>query len=74
METECSSSTDTCYPCAYTLSYVFTKYEDYVTETLEVVYSDISDITAIVLYEAYTDATTDDDDTTDETSLTLTTV
>lgn len=72
METECSSSSDTCYPCAYTLSYVFTKYEDYVTQALEDIYSDISDITALVLYEAYTDASSDST-TTDETSISLTT-
>lgn len=72
MVTECADSTSTCYPCAYTLSYVWTKYEDYVETTLETIYSDLSDITALVLYEAYTDASSDTT-TDDETSLSLTT-
>jgi hypothetical protein len=72
METECSTSTDTCYPCAYSISYLFTKYEDYVTEALEDIYTEISDLTAIVLYEAYSDASSDTT-TTDETSISLST-
>ena len=54
MQSSCETAeedlTYTCYPCAYTLAYLFAKYLAYLTQALENLYSSISYRATNILY------------------------
>ncbi|CDW78257.1 UNKNOWN [Stylonychia lemnae] len=51
-----------CYPCAYTISYIFSKYENYLTATIEEIFKEISKKTVGALQQSRIDAIVLDDD------------
>ena len=55
MTVRCSTS-QPCYPCAYAISYLFSKYEKNVDVIVETVFKSMSERTAAALMQAKDDA------------------
>ena len=62
---EAQDSDEACYACAYTISYLFSKYDKYLESAFESIFTDISDESTATLQEA-ADMVAEDDDDADE--------